>query len=113
MVLKTLQEESNITHINIEKDFAIIIFNFNNLKRGVSKISGQPFFNKPVDGIFKGVNELLLRYLDIKRLKYRYTNTNKLEWEKYDRYLYDKDGNMKKELLSYYQRSSQQFILSS
>lgn len=102
--LENIIRRINHNTYKYRKDFAIIFFNFNNLKRGVSKISGQPFFNKPVDGIFKGVNELLLRYLDIKRLKYRYTNTNKLEWEKYDKYLYDEDGNMKKEILSYYQK---------
>ena len=87
---------------NYKNDFLIIFFNFSNLKRGVSKISGQPFFNKPIDGKFKAIREVFLRYLDIERLKYRYTQTNKLDWEEYDKYLFDKNGKIKKSLLSYY-----------
>lgn len=88
--------------MNYKKDFAIILFNFNNLKRGVSKISGQPFYNKPIDGKFKAVKEIFLRYLDIKRLKYRYTQTNKLDWEEYDKYLFNKNGKIKDSILFYY-----------
>lgn len=83
-------------------DFVIVFFNLNNLKRGVSKISSQPFYNKPIDGKLKATKEILLRYLDIKRLKYRYTQSNKLDWEEYDKYLFNKDGKIRKTILSYY-----------
>ena len=87
---------------NYKDDFIIIFFNFNTLKRGVSKISGQPFFNKPIDGKFKATKEIFLRFLDTERLKYRYTQTNKLSWEEYDKYLYNKNGKIKDSILSYY-----------
>ena len=87
-----------------KEDFIIIFFNLNNLKRGVSKISGQPFFNKPIDGMFKATKEILLRYLDTKRLKYRYTQTNKLDWEEYDKYTLDEGGNINETILSYYNK---------
>ena len=87
---------------NYKDDFIIIFFNLNTLKRGVSKISGQPFFNKPIDGKFKATKEIFLRFLDTERLKYRYTQTNKLSWEEYDKYLYNKNGKIKDSILSYY-----------
>ncbi len=87
---------------NYNKDFVIVFYNLNTLKRGVSKISGQPFFNKPIDGKFKAAKEIFLRYLDIKRLKFRYTQSNKLEWEEYDKYLFNKNGEIKESILSYY-----------
>tara|TARA_B110000037_G_C17090054_1_gene493649 strand:- start:751 stop:1746 length:996 start_codon:yes stop_codon:yes gene_type:complete len=88
---------------NYKNDFAIFVFNYDNLKRGVAKLSGQPFFNKPIDGNFKAINEVILRYVDIKRLKYRYTQSNKLEFEKYDKYLLDSDKQIKIEVQNYYQ----------
>ena len=87
---------------NYKDDFIIVFFNLNTLKRGVSKISGQPFFNKPIDGKFKATKEIFLRFLDTERLKYRYTQTNKLSWEEYDKYLYNKNGKIKDSILSYY-----------
>jgi len=92
----------NQNNENYKNDFIIVSFNLNTLKRGVSKISGQPFFNKPIDGKFKATKEIFLRFLDTQRLKYRYTQTNKLNWEEYDKYLYNKNGKIKDSILSYY-----------
>ncbi len=81
--------------LKIKSDFIIVQLTSGNIRRGKTSISGQPFYTKPIEGYFKAFKEIIFFYYDVIRLKFRYSQDNKLSFEKFDKYYFK---NEKKEL---------------
>ena len=86
----------------LKSKFTVVLLTSGNIQRGKTSLSGQPFFMKEIKPPFRAIKEVILFYVDNFRLKSRYSLSNKLKNETYDKYYSDEKGELNENIKNFY-----------
>ncbi len=103
--ITNISERIQSINNGFKDNFTIVLITSGNIRRGKTSLSGQPFFSKNIKPPFKGIKEIALFYYDKIRINYRYSFSNKLANESYDKYYYQNiNGEINQNIKDFYER---------